>query len=240
MTTNQVSVADFCFAKEVKYGFYKDERYLPPGAVVARRKVEVDARAEPQYKERIPYVVIQDSSKIRVRDRCLLPEEFVASFNGDNPYRLDHQYYITRVLSPPLERLFNLIGADVKQWYRELPRVLNMSVDPGMERFFHTTSCVICGEKQKVETGLSVCAKCLQEPVQLASKLQDEIITKSEEVALVISDCSNCSVAFCGLDELCGCQNYTCSNFFRRLRTQQKQKVVARNKLMLQVLDEQW
>jgi DNA polymerase zeta len=31
-------------------------------------------------------------------------------------------YYITRVLIPPLERIFNLVGADIRSWYEEMPK----------------------------------------------------------------------------------------------------------------------
>jgi DNA polymerase zeta len=37
---------------------------------------------------------------------------------------LDGIYYITRVLIPPLERVFNLVGADVRSWYDEMPKPL--------------------------------------------------------------------------------------------------------------------
>ena len=36
--------------------------------------------------------------------------------------QLDTTYYITRVLIPPLERIFNLVGADVQQWFSEIPK----------------------------------------------------------------------------------------------------------------------
>ncbi|KAK6204711.1 uncharacterized protein RJT21DRAFT_117159 [Scheffersomyces amazonensis] len=120
--SNKISINDFCFAKEVRYGTYKNEKYLPPGAIVAARKVEQDPRQEPQYRERIPYVVIQDSSKPRIKDRCMSPEDFMATYSTTQPLSLDYEYYITRVLIPPLERIFNLIGVDVKGWYRQLPR----------------------------------------------------------------------------------------------------------------------
>ena len=36
---------------------------------------------------------------------------------GISNKRIDAEYYISRVLIPPLERIFNLIGADVRSWY---------------------------------------------------------------------------------------------------------------------------
>ena len=38
--------------------------------------------------------------------------------------RLDAAYYISRVLIPPLERIFNLVGADVRSWFDEMPKSL--------------------------------------------------------------------------------------------------------------------
>ena len=38
--------------------------------------------------------------------------------------RLDAAYYISRVLIPPLERVFNLVGADVRSWFDDMPKSL--------------------------------------------------------------------------------------------------------------------
>lgn len=35
-------------------------------------------------------------------------------------------YYISRVLIPPLERIFNLVGADVRGWYDEMPKTITV------------------------------------------------------------------------------------------------------------------
>jgi DNA polymerase zeta len=56
-----------------------------------------------------------------------------ASPDADRAYRalaprtcsgleLDATYYIERVLLPPLSRILNLLGADVEQWYRTMPK----------------------------------------------------------------------------------------------------------------------
>ena len=37
---------------------------------------------------------------------------------------IDASYYISRVLIPPLERIFNLMGADVRSWYDEMPKAI--------------------------------------------------------------------------------------------------------------------
>jgi len=39
---------------------------------------------------------------------------------------IDAAYYIEKVLIPPLERVFNLVGADVRAWYEEMPKAIEV------------------------------------------------------------------------------------------------------------------
>lgn len=117
--TGRVSVQDFCFAKEVKLGTYADRGPPPPGALIATRRMLRDPRAEPQYGERVPYVVIAGAPGARLWERCVEPERLL-----DDPHaELDAEYYINKNLIPPLERIFNLVGANVRAWYDEMPKV---------------------------------------------------------------------------------------------------------------------
>jgi hypothetical protein len=52
-------------------------RSLPAGAVISGRKMAVDARAEPQYGERVPYVITYGEPN-KQADRALEPEQFLA------------------------------------------------------------------------------------------------------------------------------------------------------------------
>jgi DNA polymerase zeta len=72
--SGHVSIQDFCFAKEVRMGTYSDRGLLPPGAMISARKMQEDPRAEPQYGERVPYVVIAGALGSRLVDRCVSPE----------------------------------------------------------------------------------------------------------------------------------------------------------------------
>jgi len=74
---------------------------------------------------------------------------------------LDAEYYILRVLIPPLERIFNLVGADIRQWYNDMPKP-NRQVEvsspskgstevvildrPNIDEHFNSSQCVICGD----------------------------------------------------------------------------------------------
>jgi DNA polymerase zeta len=70
----KVSVQDFCFAKEVRLGTYSEKGPPPPGALISARKMIEDPRAEPQYGERVPYVVVTGAPGARLIDRCVSPE----------------------------------------------------------------------------------------------------------------------------------------------------------------------
>ncbi|KAF8122959.1 hypothetical protein EV363DRAFT_1358085 [Boletus edulis] len=95
---NRISLQDFIFAKEVRMGTYSDKVPPPLGVAVAARRILQDESDEPQYGE-------------RHRARQL---------------RIDASYYIARVLIPPLERIFNLVGVDVRAWYDEIPKTITV------------------------------------------------------------------------------------------------------------------
>ncbi|KAJ4298456.1 DNA polymerase zeta [Collariella sp. IMI 366227] len=165
-----VSIGDFCFGKEVKLGTYSNKGPGPPGALISTKRMLEDARAEPQYGERVPYVVISGAPGARLIDRCVAPEDLL-----NNPLAsLDAEYYISKNLIPPLERIFNLVGANVRAWYDEMPKVqqvrrldttsaplagnnnnnntttANTTVDNNkktLEFFMNSSSCFACGVK---------------------------------------------------------------------------------------------
>ncbi|KAL1796931.1 hypothetical protein ACET3X_005471 [Alternaria dauci] len=162
----RVSIQDFLFAKEVKLGTYSDRGPPPPGALIATKRMLVDPRAEPQYGERVPYLVVTGAPGARLSDRCVSPETLLQS----DHLELDADYYINKNLIPPLERIFNLVGANVRQWYDEMPktqRIRNVSIpvalrhDRGnallaggntalkktLESYMKSSHCMVCRSK---------------------------------------------------------------------------------------------
>ena len=117
--TGKFSVQDFCFAKEVKLGTYSDKAPAPPGALISTKRMLRDPRLEPQYGERVPYVVIAGGPREPLYSRCVEPERLIYDENAE----LDAEYYIGKNIIPPLERIFNLVGANVRGWYEEMPKV---------------------------------------------------------------------------------------------------------------------
>lgn len=241
---NKVAIKDFCFAKEVRYGTYKNEKYLPPGAILAAEKVDKDPRSEPQYRERIPYLVIQDITKQRVKDRCVSPEDFINSFNTSNPYNLDHEYYITRVLIPPLARIFNLLGLDVKSWYRELPKIGQYQVNEtdilNVSNFIRYNSCLKCGEKLSSYTPYkNMCLECAHDELSLVTDVtmtsqQNEI--KFIQLRKTCNDCVDHNFLRMGIDKKVfenNCVNNTCVVYYNKIRVLSSTKNFQEKKMLI-------
>ncbi|CAM6089940.1 unnamed protein product [Calypogeia fissa] len=118
--SGRVSLQDFIFAKEVRLGTYSSRSpVLPPAAIVASKAMAIDPRAEPRYAERIPYVVVHGEPGARLVDMVVDPLTLI-----DQPsLRLHDTYYITKQIIPACQRIFMLVGVDLKAWFSEMPRV---------------------------------------------------------------------------------------------------------------------
>jgi hypothetical protein len=101
---------------------------------------------------------------------------------------LDTSYYISRVLIPPLERVFNLVGADVRSWFDDMPKAIRANhpntlvMSPKKQRFtanrfkidehFQSSQCLACGGSSS--DGRCYVIVLLQ---GLPSRLQESVIT---------------------------------------------------------------
>lgn len=63
-------------------------------------------------------MIIAGSPGEILRDRVVEVEWLLSS----SQLSLDTEYYICKNIIPPLERIFNLVGANVRQWYDEMPK----------------------------------------------------------------------------------------------------------------------
>ena len=102
---------------------------------MAMERMRVDPRDEPKYGERVPYDL-----QSRYPVKCLRSGSYVVHARGlgkqtiaersievstllrSDRFVLDANYYIEKKIIPPLERIFNLVGANVRQWYYEMPK----------------------------------------------------------------------------------------------------------------------
>ncbi|KAF4119849.1 DNA polymerase zeta [Geosmithia morbida] len=231
-----VSVQDFCFAREVRLGTYSDKSAstAPAGALISTRRMLRDARAEPQYGERVPYVVVTGAPGARLIDRCVAPEDLTA-----NPHwRLDAEYYMTKNLIPPLERIFNLVGANVRSWYDDMPKVQriirNVSSDPRrkttLESYMRSNHCLVCARRftspspsfadsrdDNLENKNSMlCPPCRSSTARSLISLQARLSTEQRRYRDVLSVCRSCS----GLPPLdhVSCDSKDCPVFWTRTK----------------------
>ncbi|KAL2009094.1 hypothetical protein VTN00DRAFT_7288 [Thermoascus crustaceus] len=229
----KVSIQDFCFAREVRLGTYT-EKGLPPGALISTKRMLEDPRLEPQYGERVPYVVVTGAPGSRLIDRCVAPEVLLQ----DAQMELDAEYYITKNIIPPLERIFNLVGANVRQWYDEMPKFQRIRRIEGamssssassstikdmnsskktLESYMKSSACVVCKEKLENQDTQPVCTTCLhQQPhislLQLMSRLQ----RAEKRVIDLHKICRSCMGVPFG-DEV-KCDSKDCPVFYSRVR----------------------
>ncbi|BDD63382.1 DNA polymerase zeta [Monascus purpureus] len=187
-----VPIQDFCFAREVRLGAYSERGPLPPGAMISTKKMLEDPRSEPQYGERVPYVVITGPPGSRLVDRCVDPETLIHNAQIE----LDSEYYITKNIIPPVERIFNLVGANVRQWYDEMPKFYSarrvegtttiattttISEEEGggggggrttakkylkktLESYMKSSSCIVCKVQRLEDIDIPICNDCMAQP----------------------------------------------------------------------------
>ncbi|TFK57299.1 hypothetical protein OE88DRAFT_1671186 [Heliocybe sulcata] len=227
---NRVSLQDFIFATEVKMGTYSDKVPPPPGVTVAARRMMEDEANEPQYGERIRYVIVKGSPHSRLVDRAVAPEELLDQRNK----RMDASYYINRVLIPPLERIFNLVGADVRGWYEEMPKAIKVDpMDPLMlspkkkkqdvalnrlkiEEHFQPSECLACGAT--APTGL--CEDCVKDPQPTLTSLLSQMSVAETRLKQAHEVCVSCSLSPQG--EPIQCQSLDCSWLYERKTAEEK------------------
>ncbi|KAL1622191.1 DNA polymerase zeta [Diplodia seriata] len=246
----RVSIQDFLFAREVKLGTYADKGPGPPGALIATKRMLADHRAEPQYGERLPYVVVTGAPGARLVDRCVDPERLLA----DDQLELDAEYYISKNLIPPLERIFNLVGANVRAWYDEMPKVQRVrnvaaglnaagggggAVKKTLENYMRSSSCFICRtklepprpssrrqqqQKQQQQKHIPLCAACLARPHTALLDLRTRQMRAERRARDIDAVCRSCegNVAF---GEEVRCDSRDCPVFYSRVKANSELRV---------------
>lgn len=219
--TGRCSLHDFCFAKEVKLGTYSTKGLPPPGAVISAKSIAADPRSEPQYGERVSYLVISGASRSRLTDRCVPPEELL--LNPD--LRLDVEYYITKNLVPPLDRIFSLMGVNVRSWYDEMPRslkLINRARRPAhagktskmIETFLTSSHCPVC-QRELPKPG--ICTECASLPENTIYDLQQMSRTAERTHNTILKVCASCCKV--PMYSEIACMSKDCPLYYKRVKS---------------------
>ncbi|KAI8060050.1 hypothetical protein BC940DRAFT_371596 [Gongronella butleri] len=192
---NRVSIQDFIIAKEVRLGTYKN---LPHGAQLAHAAMAKDPRAEPQYGERVPYVVVHQGPNARLKDRIMKPEALLQ----DRTLRLDGEYYIRKQIIAPLERVFQLMGADIRSWYEEMPRsqkALALSLAQTrdvqghtvnrIDQYYASSHCLVCRQL----AGKPLCDTCMAQPSASILTIVSRQRAAEQRMSSIMHLCEHCS-----------------------------------------------
>ncbi|KAF1333596.1 Recovery protein 3 isoform 3, partial [Globisporangium splendens] len=238
MLDDRLPLKDFVFAKEVRLGTYSNGS-APPAALVATKAMARDRRAEPHYAERVPYVVVNGPPGARLMDLVVSPEDLVNSIvqcMWKFPVKMVRAALTNFLLMllqiiPSLERLFLLIGANVRAWYGDLPRssikarqqMYNVHPARGVlgdtrsiDSFYMSKHCRLCGA-----IGMdTLCADCTANPQRSLFALH--VMSAQQECALqslqlACYECGDRSSAT-------ACWNMSCS-VWNRIRLVQGDKV---------------
>jgi DNA polymerase zeta len=210
----KVNIKDFMFAKEVRVGTYKNEKYIPAGARMAMKRALDDHRLEPQYKERVLYVVRKGHSKEILRDRCVSPSDFI-----ENNMQLDSEYYINKVLIPPLERVLNLLGVDVRSWVKTIPQSISYKGIDTVLTNVKVNSCLACGK-----TGVKgkLCQNCQENELQTLLTLRKRVQGLEGKSISFFQFCKSCESNVVGelpdASLISECRNEDCTIFYRRTK----------------------
>lgn len=221
----KVSIRDFCFAKGVKLGSYKSDATAPAGAVVAKKQMESDHRAEPQYKERVPYLVVKGKAGEILRNRSISPTEFLA-----NPeLSLDADYYIDKTLIPPLSRLFNIMGVNVEEWKSDLTKFTTkkgLIAKKQIQKVGISNICSNCRSNMIISQESMLCKDCCDDKRKTAIKLLAGQLSREQKMKNIMTICRTCTYKYTKDASLEGqtisshCDSFDCPIYFSRIKAE--------------------
>ncbi|XP_065368468.1 DNA polymerase zeta catalytic subunit [Calliphora vicina] len=185
LLSGRANLQDLIFAKE----FRGINGYRPTACVPAleltRKWIQTDPRRIPRRGERVPFIITNGPPGVPLIRMVRHPHDVLA----DEGLKINAVYYITKAIIPPLNRCLLLIGADVNEWFANLPRKIlltpalstaneiiscpnSKSKKSTISQFFSTTNCIVdCGRQTKQ----GICMECSQNSTRSMIVLQSKI-----------------------------------------------------------------
>ncbi|KAJ4968098.1 hypothetical protein NE237_014799 [Protea cynaroides] len=228
----RVPLQDFVFAKEVRLGTYSSRASsLPPAAIVASKAMRTDPRAEPRYAERIPYVVVHGEPGARLVDMVVDPLDLLRI---DSPYRLNDLYYIQKQIIPALQRVFGLLGADLNQWFLEMPRPVGPNLSKRhitnqqrtrIDYYYLSKSCLVCGEL--VQASSHLCDNCSKKPLVVSTAVIGRTSKLEREFQHLAAICQHCGGSDGIVESGVKCISLACEVFYERRKVQKELQALS-------------
>lgn len=250
LQTGRAALSDYVFASEVRLGTYKSDLSAPPGAQVAMTRRRVDPNDLIQTGERVPYVIINRQESGRLRDSAERPEFVLfpgptgagggAAGGGWAQWvapELNAPYYIFSRIVPSLERIFSLIGVDVRHWIKfdmrrqqkrqplDRPPPSTGGGASTMFRYLESNNCVLCDERCRPPNVL--CVGCLVTPTQAANALVTRLRLVERRYNALVRHCLGCAgvrnSGTSGQANVAGhdpvdCRNLDCAQLYSRVK----------------------
>lgn len=217
---DKLTIQDFIFTKEVKYGNYSHHS-KPPGAIIIDKACEKDEMAIPPYRWKVPYVVISGNPYATLRDLVISPQELLRRGNHLN---LNIKYYLEKVINPSLIRILSLCGIDVNYWYLTMSKPIiryrqieydlsnanaNSNSNSIINRHIHeggisslkqkqitsyiTSTCQLCSNDTSIKK--SLCYECREKNIMQSYLLIQHqlhvIEQKNHDLSFICSQCSH-------------------------------------------------
>lgn len=233
--SGRVSIQDFVFAKEVRLGSYstRTSSSLPPAAIVASKAMRLDPRAEPRYAERVSYVVVHGEPGARLVDMVVDPQELLSM---DSPYRLNDLYYITKQIIPALQRVFGLVGADLRQWFQAMPRPVrdaptkqhfsaSNSFRARIDYYYSSKHCVLCGEL--VQAANYLCERCSKKGPVTAAAMTGRTSKLERDIQHLVAICRHCGGGDWLVESGIKCTSLACSVYYERRKVQKELRAIS-------------
>ncbi|TDG44390.1 hypothetical protein AWZ03_009193 [Drosophila navojoa] len=199
LLSGRANLQDLIFAKEFRgLNGYKPTACVP-ALELTRKWMLKDPRRVPRRGERVPFCIINGPPGVQLIRLVRHPHEILAN----EGYKINAIYYITKAIIPPLNRCLLLIGADVNDWFSNLPRKLLMTpalsaagellnrgnAKSTISQYFSTTNCIIeCGRQTKE----GICSECARMPTKCIVTLQAKLAQLDRGYRLTQQICQAC------------------------------------------------
>ncbi|ALC40814.1 mus205 [Drosophila busckii] len=199
LLSGRANLQDLIFAKEFRgLNGYKPTACVP-ALEMTRKWLAKDPRHIPRRGERVPFIIINGPPGMQLIRLVRSPHDVLAN----EGYKINAIYYITKAIIPPLNRCLLLIGANVHDWFSQLPRKLLMlpalstaaelgnrgSAKSTISQYFSSTNCIVdCG----AHTKSGICQQCAKQPAKCVVTLHSKLAQLERGYRLSQQICQAC------------------------------------------------